>query len=96
MSMEPSCGCLKGCQSVKASGLCSSAQRQRYATRVSGPLLDRFDLQVAVPALDPAELGGPADLEHATARLGDLAVGPRDLVVVIGHRREFRRLRAVQ
>jgi magnesium chelatase family protein len=31
----------------------------RYRRRFSGPLLDRFDLQVAVPRLHPAELGGP-------------------------------------
>ncbi|WP_169730619.1 ATP-binding protein, partial [Calidithermus chliarophilus] len=35
---------------------CTPAQRQRYAGRISGPLLDRFDLVVEVPRLTPQEL----------------------------------------
>lgn len=35
---------------------CTPAQRQRYAGRISGPLLDRFDLVVEVPRLTPEEL----------------------------------------
>lgn len=35
---------------------CSPAQVRRYRTRVSGPLLDRFDLQVHVPPVDQDEL----------------------------------------
>ena len=38
---------------------CSPAGAARYRRRFSGPLLDRFDLQVAVPRLDPADLAGP-------------------------------------
>ncbi len=35
---------------------CSDAQRSRYHRRVSGPLVDRFDLRVAVQRPSPAEL----------------------------------------
>lgn len=35
---------------------CRDAQRARYAGRISGPLLDRFDLRIAVERPDPAEL----------------------------------------
>ncbi|MBB3141374.1 YifB family Mg chelatase-like AAA ATPase [Halomonas organivorans] len=35
---------------------CTAAQIQRYQARLSGPLLDRIDLQVEVPALPPAQL----------------------------------------
>ncbi|MCS7057488.1 MAG: YifB family Mg chelatase-like AAA ATPase [Meiothermus sp.] len=35
---------------------CTPSQRMRYAGRISGPLLDRFDLVVEVPRLTPAEL----------------------------------------
>ena len=37
---------------------CAPAQVQRYQSRVSGPLLDRIDLQVFVPALNSDELSG--------------------------------------
>jgi len=35
---------------------CSAARQHRYRSRLSGPLLDRIDLHVRVPALDPKEL----------------------------------------
>src|SRR5205085_4136188 len=35
---------------------CSDAARARYERRLSGPLLDRFDLRLAVHRPDPAEL----------------------------------------
>jgi magnesium chelatase family protein len=36
--------------------VCTPAQVQRYQARISGPLLDRIDLQVEVPALPAAQL----------------------------------------
>jgi magnesium chelatase family protein len=38
---------------------CSPGALVRYRRRLSGPLLDRFDLRVPVPRLDPAEMAGP-------------------------------------
>lgn len=35
---------------------CSSSQRIRYSQKLSGPLLDRIDLQIEVPRLDVKEL----------------------------------------
>jgi len=35
---------------------CSESQRQRYLSRLSGPFLDRIDLQIGVPRLDPVEM----------------------------------------
>lgn len=35
---------------------CPEIERLRYASRISGPVLDRIDLQVSVPALPPEDL----------------------------------------
>ncbi len=40
---------------------CTPDQVQRYRSKVSGPLLDRIDLQVEVPAVPHEELAGRAD-----------------------------------
>jgi magnesium chelatase family protein len=46
---------------------CSDAARVRYARRLSGPLLDRFDLRVMVRRPKVAELLGPAGGECSAA-----------------------------
>ena len=46
-----------------ASCRCTPDAVQRYQGRISGPLLDRIDLQIEVPAVDPARLAGTADGE---------------------------------
>ena len=38
---------------------CTEPARLRYTRRFSGPLLDRIDLRVVVPRLDPDDLTGP-------------------------------------
>ncbi|WP_345714398.1 YifB family Mg chelatase-like AAA ATPase, partial [Kineococcus glutinatus] len=42
---------------------CTSVARRRYASRLSGPLLDRVDLRVAVRPVTRAHLGGDAAQE---------------------------------
>jgi magnesium chelatase family protein len=39
---------------------CEPKRIERYRARISGPLLDRIDLQVSLPAVDAAALTGPA------------------------------------
>lgn len=50
-------------------GRCRCTPREviRYAGRLSGPLLDRFDLAVAVPAVDPDDLVGTRPVESSSA-----------------------------
>jgi magnesium chelatase family protein len=49
---------------------CSASERVRYARRVSGPLLDRIDLRVAMPAVPWRELSdAPAGESSAAIRL---------------------------
>ena len=49
--------------------LCTPAAIARYRSRLSGPLLDRLDLQVEVPALTAAELRATEDPAGSTAQL---------------------------
>ncbi len=48
---------------------CSPPAIARYRNRISGPLLDRIDLQVEVPALDPSVFAIPGDLAMSSAVL---------------------------
>ncbi len=60
---------------------CSLTARQRYTGRISGPLLDRFDLVVGVPRLTAAELSrAPEGEPTAVVRARVLAARERMLV----------------
>ena len=65
---------------------CTPAALSRYRARLSGPLLDRLDLQVEVPALTPAELRGAEDPAATTDALRD--------AVLIAHDRQRHRNQA--
>jgi len=56
-AMNP-CPC--GAEGQPGSCRCSDASRSRYAAKVSGPLLDRFDLRLVVARPEVAELMGEA------------------------------------
>ncbi|MBV6633983.1 MAG: YifB family Mg chelatase-like AAA ATPase [Alphaproteobacteria bacterium] len=55
------------CGQLGGPGMCSKAPRcaQDYQARISGPVFDRIDLHVEVPALTPQELGGKATGESS-------------------------------
>jgi magnesium chelatase family protein len=46
---------------------CSPVQVQRYRQRISGPLLDRIDLHIEVPAVDYREISSERAEEPSTA-----------------------------
>ena len=46
---------------------CSGEHVRRYQARISGPLLDRIDVQIEVAALDPSTLAVDADGESTAA-----------------------------
>ena len=58
---------------------CSPAARARYARRLSGPLLDRFDLRVDVAAPEPALLLDRAPREPRAAARGTPPTGEAHL-----------------
>jgi magnesium chelatase family protein len=61
---------------------CTPNEIRRYQAKLSGPLLDRFDLAVEVPAVDPAELSAASAGEHSTS--------VRDRVQAARERQRFR------
>jgi magnesium chelatase family protein len=56
---------------------CRPGEAERYAARVSGPLLDRIDLVVQVPPVDPEALTGPLVQAEATVAVRQRVVGAR-------------------
>jgi len=50
---------------------CSPEQAARYRNKLSGPLLDRVDIQIALPALTPQELSEPQQI--AAERSAEIA-----------------------
>jgi magnesium chelatase family protein len=61
---------------------CSALERRRYQSRLSGPLLDRIDLHVEVPAVAAADLILPAQAE-----------GSREVGARVAKAREVQRAR---
>ena len=56
---------------------CSPDVVRRYRGRVSGPLLDRIDLQVAVPRVSLAELATPGDPGESSASVRERVTAAR-------------------
>jgi magnesium chelatase family protein len=46
---------------------CSPVQIQRYVSKISGPLLDRIDIHIEVPAVKYKELRGDVEVESSAA-----------------------------
>jgi magnesium chelatase family protein len=46
---------------------CSPPQIQRYVSKISGPLLDRIDIHIEVPAVKYKELRGDAQIESSAS-----------------------------
>jgi len=81
-AMNP-CPCGQG--GPPGSCRCSDAARARYARRLSGPLLDRFDLRVPVAKPDVGELlGGPAG--ESSAAVAERVAAVRALAAYRGVR----------
>jgi magnesium chelatase family protein len=77
------CPCGEG--ATPAACRCSDRSVERYRRRLSGPLLDRFDLRVEIARPDPRQLlrGGPED---PTATVAERVVAARALALGRGVR----------
>ena len=60
---------------------CSEFQIQRYLSKLSGPLLDRIDLQIEVPRLTPDELLNYKEEEESSAQIRERVVNARKIQV---------------
>ena len=49
---------------------CSPVQIQRYVSKISGPLLDRTDIHIEVPAVQYKELRGDVEIESSACVRG--------------------------
>ena len=58
---------------------CSDFQISRYLSKLSGPLLDRIDIQVDVPRLTPAELLNSTDNEENSATIRQRVIKARQI-----------------
>jgi magnesium chelatase family protein len=58
---------------------CSAEQVQRYRTRISGPLLDRLDLQVYVPRVEFKSLREPHDVCESSAGVAARVILTREV-----------------
>ena len=63
---------------------CASAQLQRYQQRISGPLLDRIDLQVAVPRISPERMIGSEGRGEASSAVAARVAAARSHQLVRG------------
>ncbi|HXQ24793.1 MAG TPA: YifB family Mg chelatase-like AAA ATPase [Candidatus Acidoferrales bacterium] len=57
---------------------CSPPQIQRYVSKISGPLLDRIDIHIEVPAVKYKELRGDAEIE-SSASVRERVLRARDI-----------------
>ena len=58
--------CRRGCTSMDHC-VCTPGERERYLGRISGPLLDRIDLQVELPAMGGAEFAAEGQSDDTAA-----------------------------
>ena len=56
---------------------CSPPQIQRYVSKISGPLLDRIDIHIEVPAVKYKELRGDSAIEDSAA-VRERVIGARE------------------
>jgi len=69
---------------------CTPPMIQRYVSKISGPLLDRIDIHIEVPAVKYKELRAPASSEDsATVRARVIAAGVRQLERFKGEKKTY-------
>ena len=58
---------------------CTPAMIQRYVSKISGPLMDRIDIHIDVPAVNYKELRGPDTRSESSAQILERVVRAREV-----------------
>ena len=58
---------------------CTTAMIQRYVSKISGPLMDRIDIHIDVPAVNYKELRGPDTRSESSAQILERVVRAREV-----------------
>ncbi len=58
---------------------CSPTMIQRYVSKISGPLMDRIDIHIDVPAVNYKELRGPDSKAESSAQIRERVVRAREV-----------------
>src|SRR5947207_14953973 len=58
---------------------CSQAMIQRYVSKISGPLLDRIDIHIDVPAVNYKELRGGDGNAESSSQIRDRVIRARQI-----------------
>lgn len=61
---------------------CSDFQINRYLSKLSGPLLDRIDIQIDVPRLTPTELLATTEIEEDSATIRKRVIAARKIQAI--------------
>lgn len=61
---------------------CSDFQINRYLSKLSGPLIDRIDIQVDVPRLTPTELLATTEIEEDSATIRKRVIAARKIQAI--------------
>jgi magnesium chelatase family protein len=59
--------------------LCTEAMIQRYVSKISGPLMDRIDIHIDVPAVNYKELRGPDNKSESSAQIRERVLRAREI-----------------
>ncbi len=76
-AMNP-CPCGYLGDSKRACGTCTSEQIQRYRGKISGPILDRIDLHIEVPAIPAELLTAKQETASSSKTIRELVIKTRD------------------
>jgi magnesium chelatase family protein len=59
---------------------CGKGEVQRYISKISGPLLDRIDIQIELPSLSYAEISARSENTETSAQIRERVIAAREFM----------------